>query len=480
MDMSLDIKKLYLWSGVFLAYCLAAVYLDFYVALAAPAVIVTFWVGINKPKYLLYFLAFSTPLSVHLIDERYSSVNLSIPTEPIMILLFIGVMLKLISSRTLKFPEVSVILSVLIIVDFGWLVVTAINSTMPIISAKYVLMKSWYLVVFYFLLSRYFQQESMAKKFIWLFTVSVVLLASYTLFMHAQGGFSRSYAYTAMRPFLPDHGMYAACISFVVPVLFVFAIHGSWLKYGVWVRVLCVILFLFLVLAVALSFTRASWVSLLAALGIYALLRMKIRFHYLVIIAVVGVAYLASNLDNLLTGLSRNKNESDDNIENHLQSVGNVSSDPSNLERFNRWSSASRMWEDKPMVGWGPGTYTFQYGQFQLPHETTIISTNAGTLGGIHSEYLRPLAESGLPGALLFMSIVVWVFSLGFKHHRVLSGSDKYLSMAVFLGLVTYFTHAVLNNYIEFDKIAVPLYSFMAVLTAIEIKHQNAQKDRKK
>lgn len=478
--MSVDIKKLYFWCGIFLAYCLAAVYLDFYLALAAPVVITLIWVGINKPKYLLYFLAFTTPLSVHLIDERYSTVNLSIPTEPIIILLFIGVLLKLISSRTLKFPEVSVMLSVLIIADFGWLLVTAITSTMPLISAKYVLMKSWYLVVFYFLLSRYFQHESMAKKFIWLFTISIVLLASYTLFMHSHGGFSRSYAYTAMRPFLPDHGMYAACVSFVVPVLFVFALHGSWLKYGVWLRVVCVLLFLFLVVAVALSFTRASWVSLVAALGIYALLRMKIRFHYLVLIALVGGGYLASNMDNLLTGLSRNKKESDDNIENHLQSVGNVSSDPSNLERFNRWSSASRMWEEKPVVGWGPGTYTFQYGQFQLPHEMTIISTNAGTLGGIHSEYLRPLAESGLPGAVLFVSIVVWVFSLGFKHQRVLSGSAKYLSLAVFLGLVTYFTHAVLNNYIEFDKIAVPLYSFMAVLTAIEIKHQNAQKNRQK
>ncbi|HAY88375.1 MAG TPA: hypothetical protein DCY51_02925, partial [Bacteroidetes bacterium] len=321
MGMSVDIKKLYFWCGIFLAYCLAAVYLDFYLALAAPVVITLIWVGINKPKYLLYFLAFTTPLSVHLIDERYSTVNLSIPTEPIIILLFIGVLLKLISSRTLKFPEVSVMLSVLIIADFGWLLVTAITSTMPLISVKYVLMKSWYLVVFYFLLSRYFQHESMAKKFIWLFTISIVLLAAYTLFMHSQGGFSRSYAYTAMRPFLPDHGMYAACVSFVVPVLFVFALHGSWLKYGLWLRVVCVLLFLFLVVAVALSFTRASWVSLVAALGIYALLRMKIRFHYLVLIALVGGAYLASNMDNLLTGLSRNKKESDDNIENHLQSV---------------------------------------------------------------------------------------------------------------------------------------------------------------
>ena len=92
---------------------------------------------------------------------------------------------------------------------------------------------------------------------------------------------------------------------------------------------------------------------------------------------------------------------------------------------------------------------------------------------------MSPLAESGIPGAATFVAIVVWVFSLGFKHQRVLQGSMKYLSMAVFLGLVTYFTHAVLNNYIEFDKIAVPLYSFMAVLTAIEIRHRNVKKDSK-
>jgi putative inorganic carbon (HCO3(-)) transporter len=135
------------------------------------------------------------------------------------------------------------------------------------------------------------------------------------------------------------------------------------------------------------------------------------------------------------------------------------------------------MWEEKPMMGWGPGIYTFQYGQFQLPHEMTIISTNVGDLGGIHSEYLRPLAESGILGTVLLVCIVLAVFSIAFKHQRTLSGKTKYLSMAVFLGLVTYFAHGVLNNYTEFDKIAVPFYSFMAVLTAIELNTRYAKKD---
>lgn len=476
MNLSLDIKRLYAAVGVFFVYCMIAVYFKVYAALALPIVIILGWVAITKPKYILYFLAFATPLSVHLLDERYSSINLSLPTEPLIILLFIGVVLKFLKSKKLAVPEVTALLSILIIADFAWMTITAITSTLPIISAKYVLMKSWYIGVFYFLLSRYFRNETIAKRFIWTFIVAVVILSAYTLVMHSAGGFSRGYAYTAMRPFLPDHGMYAACISFVVPVLFVFAIHGKHLGYSPPFRVMCLLLFIFMVLAVALSFTRASWLSLVISLALYVVFLLNVRFKYLVLIAVVAVGGLLANMDNLITDLSRNKNESDDNIENHLQSVGNVSSDPSNLERFNRWGSGIRMWEEKPMMGWGPGTYTFQYGQFQLPHEMTIISTNVGDLGGIHSEYLRPLAESGWPGTLLLILIVIAVFSIAFKHQRLLTGSTRYLSMAVFLGLVTYFAHGVLNNYIEFDKIAVPLYSFMAVLTAIEINHRHAKK----
>ncbi|MDG1046372.1 MAG: O-antigen ligase family protein [Bacteroidia bacterium] len=435
------------------------------------------WSTIISPKHTLYFLAFATPLSVHLVDERYSTINLSLPTEPLIILVFIGVLLKLLASKRIYFENFRVALSILLLVDFGWLVITAINSSMPLISTKYVLMKSWYIVVFYFLLVKYFKSNQVVKKFLWLFICSVCVLVVYTLWEHGQEGFGRAAAYTAMRPFLPDHGMYAACISFAIPVLFVFAIHGKILGYSSFLRIICWGIFVFLIIAVALSFTRASWVSVAVSLLLYFVLLFKVHFKYILLLVSILVGALFINLDDIQTDLSRNKKESDDNIENHLQSVGNVTSDPSNLERFNRWSCAIRMFEEKPIMGWGPGTYTFQYGQFQLPHQMTIISTNAGKLGGIHSEYLRPLAESGLIGALFYLLIILFVTHLGFKHQRVLNGIPKILSLAAFLGLVTYFAHALLNNYSEFDKIAVPLYSFMAIITAIELNYKNVEED---
>ena len=163
MELSLDIKRLYALAGLFFVYCLASVYFDLLVLLAAPVVLALLWLTITKPKLILYFLAFATPLSVHLVDERVSTINISLPTEPLIILLFIGVVFKAFSAQKILVPEVTTVLSLLIIADFSWLVVSAINSSIPLISAKYVLMKSWYIVVFYFLVSRYFQNKSITS-----------------------------------------------------------------------------------------------------------------------------------------------------------------------------------------------------------------------------------------------------------------------------------------------------------------------------
>ncbi|MBR9861170.1 O-antigen ligase family protein [bacterium] len=476
MKLKLNITLLYLVSGLFIAAGIVAAAYDFWYLFALPLVVPFVYAYIYKPELLIYLVAFATPLSVQLSGSG-QSISLSIPTEPIIILLLIGLLFKLVISKKIRWEVFTNALAIIIAVDLLWILVTSFTSTMPLISLKYFISKVWYVAIFYFLLSHLFKSERIIKTFLWCLVLATCVLATYTLYKHSLGSFSRSYAYTAMRPFLPDHGMYAAAVSFVVPVAFVFAIYGKQFKYNSLVRIFALGIFIFLCLAVALSFTRASWVSLVVAFGVYAALLLKIKLKYLLGLGVIVASVLVLNFDQIFTDLSRNKSESDDNIEEHLQSVSNVSTDPSNMERLNRWSCALRMFDDKPIMGFGPGTYTFQYGVYQLPHEMTIISTNAGTLGNVHSEYLRPLVESGVLGFLFFLAIVVTTLFMGFHQYRQLEGSRKYLSLAVFLGLITYFTHGLLNNYSEFDKIAVPLYGFLAVMTANQyyLKQRNKE-----
>ncbi|MFY0642832.1 MAG: O-antigen ligase family protein [Bacteroidia bacterium] len=472
MLLNLNIKSNYVLVIGFIIANIILFSQEFYYLLLLPPLILLIYVFIKKPVYIVYFLAFATPLSIQL-SEMGEGLSLSLPTEPLIILLFFGLLLKSIKAKAIDLRILKTTLAILLLTDLTWMAITSLSSTMPLISLKYLVSKSWYLAVFYFLLTPLFRKHKVVKTFMWSFIIAVVLLAMYTLYNHSAGGFSRSYAYTAMRPFLPDHGMYAAMISFAVPILFVFARYGNKLNYSSFTRLFALGLCAFIVLAVALSFTRASWLSLVISFGIYIALLLKIKFRYLLFIGLGALAYLSVNFDDIVTELSRNKSESDDNIEEHLQSVSNVSSDPSNLERLNRWSCAYRMFEDKPVLGFGPGTYTFQYGVYQLPHEMTIISSNTGSLGNVHSEYLRPLVEGGMPAFILFLSIVIVCCYMGFYQFKNLDGQGKYLSLAALMALVTYFSHAVLNNYSEFDKIAVPLYACMAVLTAQQLNLRN-------
>ena len=45
------------------------------------------------------------------------------------------------------------------------------------------------------------------------------------------------------------------------------------------------------------------------------------------------------------------------------------------------------------------------------------------------------------------------------------------LTVIATLGLVTYWTHAFLNNFLDTDKASVAVWGCLAVLTAIEVYH---------
>jgi putative inorganic carbon (HCO3(-)) transporter len=50
----------------------------------------------------------------------------------------------------------------------------------------------------------------------------------------------------------------------------------------------------------------------------------------------------------------------------------------------------------------------------------------------------------------------------------------RYTLLMAMLGLITYYVHAFLNNYSQYDKIAVPLWAFTAVVTALDLYHRGA------
>jgi O-antigen ligase len=138
------------------------------------------------------------------------------------------------------------------------------------------------------------------------------------------------------------------------------------------------------------------------------------------------------------------------------------------------------MFYDRPVFGYGPGTYQFKYATFQKSADKTIISTNQGDVGNAHSEYLGPLSESGFIGMLTTLSVFIISLYTGIKLYYRLEPNSylKGIVMSIVLGLTTYYLHGIMNNYLDTDKASVPLWGMMSILVAIEIYHVSGAKSK--
>jgi O-antigen ligase len=280
-----------------------------------------------------------------------------------------------------------------------------------------------------------------------------------------------------MSPFYNDHTAYGAALAMFYPMLFVFTFR---MNYSVNMRMISAMLLVVFTVALIFSFTRAAWVSLAVALVFYFILRLNINWKYIVGLALIVIIYVAASWTDIMIGLERNRQDTSDDLAEHLESISNISTDASNLERINRWNSAFRMFSDKPVLGFGPGTYSFLYAPYQLSSEKTIISTNAGDMGNAHSEYIGPLAESGLPGMLTFLAVAITIVATGWRVYLKLErGPYKSTMLAVVLGLVTYLVHGSLNNFLDTDKASVPFWGFAAMLVAADIAIKRKEKQER-
>ena len=163
--------------------------------------------------------------------------------------------------------------------------------------------------------------------------------------------------------------------------------------------------------------------------------------------------------------------ESSNSFLTHFQSSSNISTDASNMERINRWNCAIKMFNEKPIYGFGPGTYQFEYSSFQDPDDKTIISTKFGDGGNAHSEYLSALSETGIFGLITFLMLIGIVFfkGIGLYYNLECSESRVYVLCSL-VALMTYFIHALFNNFLDIDKVSIALWSYIAIIVSVDLR----------
>lgn len=474
MELSFQHKKNWLYGagGLIVSLIGLLVYLEiFYVAILIPIFLLIVGLALFRMDWLYLLIVFSTPLSLNL-EKIEFGLGVILPTEPLMagaMLVFFGKVLydQEFDKRILKHP-----ITLLIVGHLIWMGITMLTSEMPVVSLKFFISRLWFVITGYFIAVRVFKYPRYINSFFWLFTIAFLVVIFYTIYQHGIRGFEEKPAHWVMQPFFKDHTSYGAILAFYLPVLtaYLFKSDFRWnLKF------ITFFVLLIFIAAIILSYTRAAWVSVAAALVVYFLIQFRVKFSLLLGVGVLALAMFFTFQEQIFIKLEKNRQDSSGDLAEHVQSISNVASDASNLERINRWNSALRMWSERPVFGFGPGTYMFQYAPYQHSSELTIISTNFGDLGNAHSEYLGPLAEQGVLGMLLMLALIAVVFTMAIRRYQKLQHQGlRTVLMAAILGLVTYFTHGFLNNFLDLDKASIPVWGAMAIIVAIDVYHHHA------
>jgi len=418
---------------------------------------------------LIWFAVFFAPLSVELSRIMPGfGFDMYLPTEPILFGILILFLLKVIHKR--KFDKKILLhpVSLAIYLNLFWIFITSLTSSMPLVSFKFLLARIWFLVAFFFLTAKIFSNWKKMEQYVWLYLAGFLIVIFYAIFRHwGYGLLNKQAAHYVVVPFYNDHTSYGAALAMYLPFTVFFALSR---QYSQKIRTIAWVVTGILFIAFVLSYSRAAWLSMMVALVVWAIIKLKIRFQPIFIAAVVFLALVFSFQSQIVMYLERNSDESSSNLTEHFSSMTNISTDASNLERINRWGCAIRMFRERPVFGYGPGTYMFQYAKYQLKKDRTIISTNAGDGGNAHSEYLGPLSESGVLGLLTFLLIIGTVmYTAVHTWSRLTDSRLKGIVLAAIIGLVTYYVHGFLNNFLDTDKLSVPFWGFTAMIVAIDL-----------
>ena len=439
------------------------VYNDFPWLALLPVAAGGIWLAFTRLDILLLFLVAAVPLSLNLEDMEIGGLGVYLPTEPLLAGLLLLFVLRAmrgfpVDQRLLRHP-----LTYWIAGSLVWIFLTAIVSEYPVVSFKFLTARLWFVIGFFFFLGHLFLNAPERRhQFILAYAFPLCIVIIYTLIRHAGFGFEKDAGHWVMKPFYKDHTSYGAALAMVIPPVLALL---TWRRFPAFVRVVLLGVLAILVTGMVFSYTRAAWVSLAAVGALFGVMKLGVRLRTLVSVGVLVLGFLWVAQDALLIQLQRNEQDSSDDLAEHVESISNVSSDASNLERLNRWNAALALFQERPLSGWGPGTYQFVYAPFQRSEDRTIISTNNADGGNAHSEYLGPLAEQGILGMVFALGLLGFCLHLGFRVQDQLRDRDqRTLAMGVFLGLMTYFVHGVLNNYLDTDKASALFWGFFALL----------------
>lgn len=402
-----------------------------------------------------FLLAVSAPFSVNV--ELSPGNILNVPFEPLSVALFVALLPHLISRTFVTQTNKRSMLPPLFLLTAY--VLSAMFSTHFAVSLKFISVQVLYITVFYFGGIHLLRTKKLKlQNLIYAFSIGFMIVVIYAFYLLVGYDFNPVVKRGIFRPFFNDHTIFSAVAAMLIAYstgrLWFFKCRGFKTFFTLAVGLAALIL----------SGSRGGMISLIAllpALFITSRLPSKLILGVSILVIAAGALTLPQLFEQ--TNLSQYQSHNPEGSWlSTTGSVFNTSTDVSNIERLNRWYSGLKMLQQKPVTGFGPGTYQFEYIPFQNPNLSNRLTVNdpynvpEGSGGTAHSELILLLSECGIPGFTSFMAILSVSLFLGFK--------GKNTGKTALLMLVTYLVHMQVNNFLDTGKFAIFFWTALAAI----------------
>jgi O-antigen ligase len=435
-----------------------------------PAGILFLYLSIINFKLIYFLLLAMIPLSIEVALPGGFATDF--PTEPLIVglmFLFLGFVAANPQTFDKKFLQHPV--TFLLIIHYCWILVSATYSADTIVSLKFLLAKTWYIITFVFLTAALITDVNVFKKVFWCIFIPLFGTVLYTLIRHSAYDFSFQSVNEQMQPFFRNHVNYACTLAQVIPFV-ILAI--TWYRKGSKTRIFLICTLIILAVAIYFAYTRSAWLSLLVAAIMFFVIKKGWMAGVLTIgvTAVVGFfLYMSVNNHYLAHEPDYEHTIYHPELEDHLISTFE-GEDVSSAERIYRWVAGVRMWSSRPITGYGPGNFNNFYKTFTVTGFETYVSDNPER-SSIHNYFLLVLTEQGIIGLIIFIVLTILIFIKGQQiYNKTQQIEEKRYVMAVLLCLVIIYVNTFLSDLIETDKIGSFYFICIALLVNQDLRNR--------
>ncbi len=443
------------------------------IILTAPFVFFFLLLCITNWNYAYWILLGSIIISVQL--SLGKTLSLSLPDEPVCWILSL-VFGLVIASGSRVIPRWWTKNPVVIIIglQFLWLIVAVLYSTVFFFSVKFLAAKIWYLICFLifpiFIIKdkKDFKNLFLCVLIPMLTTIVVILIRQILL------KFSFNSISTAIGTIYVNHVEYGAILSICYPIIWV-----AWSLSGNSKRVKQFLFILILLFAPILYFSYARAAILAVIFAAFTGYAIKKKFATYIMPCVYGI--LTITLFYFISGEKYiNLRPDYDHTVMHNDYAAHLMStfqgrDVSSMERLYRWVAAIRMSEDRPLVGFGPHGFVNNYKKYTLSIFKTFSSEN-NEHSTTHNYFLFMLTEQGWPAMLLYALLIAVVLARAQKtYHKLTDRFYKGCTLALAMAFAATFVNNFFSEFIETHKVGALFYLIIALLLLLEQKSKEPE-----